>query len=154
MQVPRLSVLIAGIAVAASCFAATFGTVVPVRGTVSDIALDERRSRLYIGNFAAGRIEVMNTTDRSFGTALTVSMPPSTLALSPDQRYLIVGQANNVADAPTKGGFTVFDLDAGQRQDVAIADPVLAVSFGNGSQALMVTTKSLLLVDPITARTQ
>jgi len=45
--------------------AATFGTAVPVRGTVSDIALDESRSRLYIANFGAGRIEVMNTRTRS-----------------------------------------------------------------------------------------
>src|SRR5437762_2453282 len=61
-------------------YAATFGTVVPVRGTVSDIALDERRGRLYIANLSANRIEVMNTSDRTLGTPLDVSKPPSSVA--------------------------------------------------------------------------
>ena len=64
------------------CFGATFGTVVPVRGTVSDIALDERRGKLYIANFSACRIEVMNTSDRSLGNPLSVPLPPSAVAMS------------------------------------------------------------------------
>src|SRR5262245_11080648 len=76
-------------------YAATFGTVVPVRGTVSDIALDERRGRLYIANLSANRVEVMNTSDRTLGTPLDVSKPPSSVALSADNRYLVVGIDNN-----------------------------------------------------------
>src|SRR5664279_4646239 len=74
--------------------AATFGTAVPVRGTVSDIALDESRSRLYIANFGAGRIEVMNTADPKFGflTPLPVTHPPSSVALSPGNHFLVVGE--------------------------------------------------------------
>ena len=44
--------------------AATFGTLIPVRGTTGDIALDERRNRLYISNLAAYRaiaIQFLNT---------------------------------------------------------------------------------------------
>jgi len=35
--------IVALVLLCGGCFAATFGTAVPVRGTVSDIALDESR---------------------------------------------------------------------------------------------------------------
>ena len=54
------------LSLAVAGYAATFGTAVPVRGTVSDIALDESRNHLYIANFGAGRIDVMNTADPKF----------------------------------------------------------------------------------------
>lgn len=146
--------LYAALSACATCYAATFGTVVPVRGSVSDIALDELRGKLYIANFTAGRIEVMNTSDRSLGTPMILSKPPSSIAMSPENRFLVVGYDNNFATQPDKGGFTVFDLSANQRQDVAGGDPVLAVAFGAGSQALIVTTRGLLLLDPLSARTQ
>jgi uncharacterized protein (TIGR03437 family) len=134
--------------------AASFGTVVPVRGAVSDIALDERRQRLYIANFAANRIEVMRTTDRSLLAPLSVSGPPSSLAVSPDGRYLVVGIDNNFAEAPNKGGYWIFDLDANLTTQVAVPEPVLAVAFGAGSQALLITTNAAVLLDPATARTR
>ena len=134
-----------------ACFAATFGTVVPVRGTVSDIALDERRGKLYIANFAAGVVEVMNTADRTLASPILVSFPPSALALSPDGRYLVVGYFNNFPTATNKGGFLVIDLDGGVRQESLFASPVLSLAFGSGSRALMVTTADLQLVDPVTA---
>jgi len=40
--------------------AAKFGTLVPIRGTAGDIALDERRNRLYVANLAAFRVDVLN----------------------------------------------------------------------------------------------
>src|SRR5690242_2379777 len=49
--------------------AATFGTVVPIGGHASDIALDESRGLLYIANFTANRIEVMSIADRSIRTS-------------------------------------------------------------------------------------
>src|SRR5258706_10281612 len=98
--------------------AETFGKVVPVRGSVSDLALDESRGRLYLANLTANRIEAMNTSDRSLGTPLLVSEPPSTLALSPDNRYLVVGSTNNFADTPAKGMFTIFNLAANTKQEI------------------------------------
>lgn len=136
--------------------AATFGTAVPVRGTVSDIALDESRGRLYIANFAAGRIEVMNTADSkfAFGTALLVSHPPSSIALSPGNHYLVAGEYNNYESASTKGGLAIFNLDSGARNEVTLTNPVLSVAFGSGSTALVVTTGEFLLLDPATAQMQ
>ena len=72
-------------------FAATFGKVIPVGGQVSDIALDEPRGLLYAANFTANRIEVISTATSSRQTPILVPPQPSTLALSPDGRYLVIG---------------------------------------------------------------
>jgi uncharacterized protein (TIGR03437 family) len=127
---------------------ATFGTSVPVRGTVSDLALDNDRGRLYIANFSAGRIEVMDTSSRTLQSPLLVSSPPSAVALSPGGGYLVVGEYNNFDSAASKGGLTIFNLNAATKQDVALDNPVLSVAFGAGSQALVITTKDFLLLDP------
>lgn len=131
--------------------AANFGTLVPIRGTAGDIALDERRNRLYITNLAAYRVEVLNLADRTLAPALTVAKPPSAVALSPDARYLVVGHFDNFPGSTQGGGYTVFDLDGGARQDVVISNPVLAIAFGNGSRALVITAGEALLLDPVTA---
>ncbi|HEY1239607.1 MAG TPA: hypothetical protein VGF16_03575, partial [Bryobacteraceae bacterium] len=135
--------------------AATFGTAVPVRGTVSDIALDERRGVLYLADFSAGRIQVLRTADLSFANPLPpLAEPPSALALSPDGRYLVVGHYQSFPDSPGQPGFTVFDLNRGTQLYVALPHPVLALAFGAGTQALLVTSGEFLLLDPATARTQ
>lgn len=136
---------LSGISGTALC--ATFGRSVPIRGTVSDLALDEGRGRLYIANLSAGRIEVMDTSSHTLQSPLPVPRPPSAVTLSPGGHYLVVGEYDNFDAAPAKGGVTIFNLDAGSNQDVALPDPVLAAAFGAGSQALVVTTKQFLLLD-------
>jgi uncharacterized protein (TIGR03437 family) len=136
--------IVALVLLCGGCVAATFGTAVPVRGTVSDIALDESRGQLYISNFTAGRVEVMSTSNYSFGTPLTVAGPPSSVALSPDNRYLVVGEYCNLYAAPAPvGGYAIFDLQAGTKREVVLGSPVLAVAFGAGNQALVVTGQSM-----------
>src|ERR1044071_5952467 len=61
---------------AAPALAASFGTVVPIGGHASDIALDEARGVLYIANFTANRIEVMNTADYSIHSSMNVAPEP------------------------------------------------------------------------------
>ena len=140
---------------AALCQAATFGTAVPVRGTVSDIALDERRGLLYLADFSAGRIQVLRTSDLSFASPLPpLPRPASSLALSPDQRFLVAGHYEQYPDSPAAGGFTIFDLDAGVQHQYVLDSPVLAAAFGAGSQALVVTPGEFLLLDPASGRTQ
>ncbi len=135
--------------------AATFGTAVPVRGTVSDIALDESRGRLYIANFGANRIDVMNTRDPKFalGTPMLVSKPPSAVALSPGNHFLVAGEYFNVLNAPAMGGLAIFNLDMGTRLEVTLTNPVLSVAFGAGNLALVVTTGEFMLLDPASGRT-
>lgn len=145
--------LLALFCIAGTAFCATFGNSVPIRGTVSDLALDEGRGRLYIANFSAGRIDVMDTASRALQNPLLVPLPPSAVTLSPDGTYLVAGEYNNFGGPTSKGGLTIFNLSAGTKQDVAIDDPVLAVAFGAGSQALVITTQQFLLVDPSTGTT-
>jgi len=140
--------LLALFSVGVAARAATFGNSVPVRGTVSDLALDEGRGKLYIANFSGGRIEVMDTSSRAMQGPMIVSLPPSAVTLSPGGHYLVVGEYDNFDAASSKGGLTIFNLDAGTKLDVAVPDPVLAAAFGGGTQALIVTTKQFLLLDP------
>src|ERR1051326_1919606 len=90
----RLVFLIA-IAAALTCaappsVAATFGTVVPIGGHASDIALDESRGLLYVANFTANRIEVMSLADHSIRTSMNVAAQPGALSISPDNQFLLV----------------------------------------------------------------
>src|SRR5512134_1118523 len=66
-----------------------FGSVVAIGGHASDIALDEARGVLYIANFSANRIELMNTADRRIPSSMNVPYPAA-LSLSPDNKYLVV----------------------------------------------------------------
>jgi hypothetical protein len=55
-----------------SCWApaapgASFGTVVPIGGHASDIALDESRGVVYLVNFAASRIDMVSLANHKTG---------------------------------------------------------------------------------------
>src|SRR6266571_5344785 len=86
--------VVAILALTTAAWSGTFGRVVPIGGQASDIALDEGRGVLYIANFTANRVEVMNTSDRTIGTSINVPFPGS-LALSRDGKYLVVGTYSN-----------------------------------------------------------
>ncbi len=142
---------------AVPCAAATFGTVVPLRGTVSDIALDERRGHVYAANFSASQVEVISTSSPyNVQAPLPVPLSPSCVAMSANNRFLVVGEYGPPSADPTtpsKGGFTIFDMDAGLRQDVTMDGSALAVAFGSGTQAFMVTTTGTFLIDPYSGKT-
>src|SRR5438105_13086038 len=76
--------------------AATFGSVVPIGGHASDIALDESRGVLYVANFTANRIEVMSTTDFSIQRSMNVAPQPGSISISPDNRYLLISHFGNL----------------------------------------------------------
>ncbi len=136
-----------GLVSALSCWGASFGTVVPVNGTVSDIALDERRNVVWAANFSAYRVEQIYIPNQTLLTPLSVPMPPSAVAISPDHRFLVVGEYQKPDPvllstnpfAPETGGYTLFDLDAGLRYDVNLNAPVLAVAFGSDGNAVILT---------------
>ena len=88
----RIPLVIVGWASIAACWAASFGTVVPVNGTVSDIALDERRNVVWAANLSAYRVEQVDIASKSLLTPLIVPMPPSAVAISPNHRFLLVGE--------------------------------------------------------------
>ena len=130
---------------AGSCLAATFGTLVPLHGTVSDIALDESRGQLYAANFSSYRVEVISTASKAVLSPILVTSPPSAVAVSPDNRYLVIGEYQKPSpDVPggflrDTGGLTILDLSNNSRVHLDFTAPVLAVAFGADGQALVVT---------------
>jgi uncharacterized protein (TIGR03437 family) len=130
------------VALAVPLMAGTVGRLVPMRGAISDIALDERRQVLYAANFTANRIEIMSLADLTVKGSLPMSETPYVLALSQDQRFLVAGHF--------LGGLTVFDLDANQRAEQTLQQQVVSVVFGAGSDALVVTKSGFYLLNPLT----
>src|SRR5690349_16169086 len=113
--------LIFSLAVISCCveiYGATFGNVVVIGGHASDLALDERRAQLYVANFTGRRIDVISTSDRSLQNSIPVDGEPGSLALSPDGRYLLVTNYDNLGDPAPQ--LTILDLDGNVRNVVAI----------------------------------
>jgi uncharacterized protein (TIGR03437 family) len=135
----------AALVLAGSCLAATFGTVVPLHGTVSDIALDESRGRLYAANFSAYHVEVISTAGGTVLAPIAVASPPSAVAVSPDNRYLVIGEYQKPSPdvlggfLRDTGGVTVVDLSNNSQVHLDFTAPVVAVAFGSDGQALVVT---------------
>jgi uncharacterized protein (TIGR03437 family) len=135
---------------AAPCSAANFGTVVPIGGHASDIALDESRGFLYIANFTANRIEVMSTADFSIQSSMNVAAQPGALALSPDSKYLLIAHYGNVTPPdPSRNAVTLVNLTDNTRQTFTTGDTPLGVAFLANGIGVIVTTSGLLSFDPI-----
>jgi uncharacterized protein (TIGR03437 family) len=135
--------------------AGTFGKVVAIGGAASDLALDEARGNLYIANFTANRIEVMSLANNVVQTSINVASQPSSLALSPDGRYLVVAHYGNfAAPATSSNALTVIDLSTNGKQTFALGNPPLGVAFGLDGLALLVTSQEFLLFDPVSGATQ
>jgi uncharacterized protein (TIGR03437 family) len=149
-----LSLLLAP-ALVAPVSAATFGTVVPIGGQGSDIALDEPRGLLYIADFTASRIDVMSLADNSVHTSYNVAPYPGSLSLSPDGNYLVIVHFGNfVAPSAPANALTVISLNNNNSiQTFALGDPPLGVEFGNDGLALIVTTTNFILFDPVNGQT-
>ncbi|MBZ5620443.1 MAG: hypothetical protein LAQ69_17215 [Acidobacteriia bacterium] len=130
--------------------AATFGTVVPIGGHASDIALDESRGLLYIANFTANRIEVMSIADRSIRTSMNVAAQPGAISISPDNQFLLVAHYGNFTTPNTsKNGLTLINLNDNTRQTFSTGDTPLGLAFLADGTALVVTSTSILQFDPV-----
>ncbi len=142
-------------AFAAAAWGGTFGTVVSIGGHASSLALDEQRGVLYIANFTANRIEVMSLSNNAIQTSINVAAQPSSLALSPDGRFLVVTHFGNAAPpASSNNAVTVIDLTSSGKQTFALGSPPLGVAFGIDGLALVVTATDFLLLDPVSGTTQ
>ncbi len=134
----------------------TFGQVVSIGGQASDLALDQARGVLYVANFTANTIQIMSLSNNAIQTSISVPAQPSALALSPDDRFLVVASYNNVASPGTSSNaLTVIDLtNNNQSQSFALGSPPLGVAFGIDGLALVVTTTDFLLLDPTSGTTE
>ena len=142
------------VSLASMAWGGTLGTVVAIGGHASDLALDEGRGVLYVANFTANRIEVVSLTDYSIQTSINVAAQPSSLALSPDSRFLLIAHFGNAAAPGTPtNALTVIDLNSSAKQTFALGAPPLGVAFGIDGRALVVTTTDFLLFDPVLGTT-
>lgn len=152
---PFIRVLVAVAALAGSLGAGTLGRVVPIGGQGADLALDESRGVLYIANYTANRIEVMSLANQTIQTSINVPAQPSSVALSPDGKYLVIAHFGNfAAPASSSNGLTVIDLETNARQTFAMGTAPLGVAFGLDNRALVVTTQEFILFDPVSGTTQ
>ena len=117
---------------------ATFGHVIPLGGTPSDIVLDELRGRLYLVRTSAGRVDVYDYNVKQVVNSIQVGIQPLAAAMSPDSNYLYVtnnGSATlSVIDLGTGGIVQTVSL-AGRPEGVAVGidGRVLITTQGTGA---------------------
>ncbi|MBI4891604.1 MAG: hypothetical protein HY821_13345 [Acidobacteria bacterium] len=149
MPTSRLWIAAIWLALSAGASGQTFGRVVALGGYAADLALDEPRRALYVANFTANRVDVVSVPDGSLDRSINVSSQPSSLALSPDGRYLVVGHYGNFQSPNTpSNALSVIEIDGSSRRTFALADPPFGVAFGIDGKALVVTAKQFILFDP------
>lgn len=144
------------LAAAAAIEAATFGTVVPVVGSLLDIVLDEPRNRLYLVNPSYNRVEVYAIAQRRLLSPVAVDRYPVSAALSRSGKYLYVtcfdGSSLNVIDLDTLTVARRVSLPA-KPEGVAVGadERVLITTIGTGPNNSAYT---LLIYDPAAAEGQ
>jgi uncharacterized protein (TIGR03437 family) len=145
--VPLLLLFIYGIS---GCYAATFGTVVPVVGGVSDLVLDEARQRLYLVNPNRNQVEVYSVAQRRFLNAIPVEQQPLAAAISRNGKLLYVtchtGAALNIIDLDQAAVTGRIGMPA-RPEGVAVGgdERVLISTVGTGTGN---TANVLLIYDP------
>ncbi len=120
-------------AVHAQSTGATFGEVVQLGGTPSDIVLDALRHRLYVVNQAAGRIDIYDYDAKQRAGSITVGISPVAAAMSPDNAFLYV--SNN-------GSATLTIIDLGTNavlQTVSLPARPEGVAVGWDGRVLITT---------------
>jgi uncharacterized protein (TIGR03437 family) len=135
--------------------AGTFGTVVPISGHGSDLALDEKRGLVYVANYTGNRVDVVSTATKTLQTSLNVAAQPASLALSPDGRYLVVTHYGNFQAPNTpSNAVTVLDLNSNLKQTFTFGSPPLGVAFGLDNLAFIATMQDFVLLDPSNGTTR
>jgi YVTN family beta-propeller protein len=102
-----LLLVVTGAPVSAQTTGATFGEVVRLSGTPSDVVLDEMRGRLYLVNSNANRVDVYDYNEKKLLSPMGTGTQPLAAAMSPDGSWLYV--TNNGSAT-----LTVLDLGTGQ----------------------------------------
>ncbi|HEY3441797.1 MAG TPA: hypothetical protein VGK29_13620 [Paludibaculum sp.] len=145
----RFWIAVIWVALSAGVGAQTFGKVVALGGHSADLALDEPRGVLYVANFTSNRVDVVSVDSGTVERSINVASQPSSLALSPDGKFLLIGHYGNFAapDSP-RNALTLIELEPRTRQTFALPDPPFGVAFGIDGKALVVTSAQFLLFDP------
>jgi YVTN family beta-propeller protein len=130
--------------------AATFGQVITLGGTPSDVVLDESRHLLYLVNTSANRVDLFSTATNSIVANISVGTGPLAAAMSMDNAYLYVtnGGSLNVSVIDLRSRFVVQTLTmpaAPQGIEVGADGTVLVTTAGTagGANTLLVYDGSL-----------
>ena len=112
---------------------ATFGSVVQLRGTPSDIVLDESRHRLYLVNASAGNVSVYDYSAQAVVSTITVGQNPLGAAMSMDNAFLYVANHNS-------SSLSVIDLNRlGFASTVSLPAQPMGVEVGADGRVLICT---------------
>jgi YVTN family beta-propeller protein len=112
---------------------ATFGSIIGLGGTPSDIVLDELRGRLYLVNNSANRVDIWGITENSLVGSISVGMTPLAGAISMDGAYLYV---------TNQGSSSLSVIDLSTRavvQNVTLPAKPEGVAVGGDGRALVST---------------
>ena len=147
---------IAAVLASGVALGATFGKVVAIGGQAADLVLDEVRGVLYVADFTANRIDVVSLTTKTVKTSINLSPgQPSSISISPDDRWLIVAQYGASSTGSQTNAFSLIDLTNNYaRTTFALGNAPLGVAFGIDNKALIVTTNEFFLFDPAVGSTQ
>jgi uncharacterized protein (TIGR03437 family) len=115
------------------------GSIFSLAGTITDLALDTARRRLYLVNNTKNQVEVFDLATQTFAPPIEVGSRPRSLALS-GSNLLVV--ANNGSE-----NLAVIDLDALQLVDLIsmgpvslAANPLFPSSIAASNNAILFTT--------------
>ena len=110
---------------------ATFGDVVSLGGTPSDIVLDELRQRLYLINNNSNRVDIFDYQGNAVVGSIPVGVTPLAGAISMDNRWLYVTNNGNAT-------LSVIDLNTNQvTQSVPLPSKPEGVEVGADGRALV-----------------
>ncbi len=146
-----LTLLVGSIHAQTTQQAATFGQIINLGYSPSDIVLDESRGVLYLVNTNSNRIDVVSTSTQKLVRSILVGKTPLAAAMSADNTTLYVTNS---------GVSTVSIIDLTQNavaQTVAMPAVPQGVAVGGDGRALvstLSTTSSLLILDKTQAAGQ
>lgn len=107
------------------------GTIVDVPGVLTDILPDSTRNRYYVVRQDLNQLLIFDGTSNQKITALRTATTPTTMSLTNDQNYLVVGHDNSELA-------TVYDLNQLQQE------PPVIFPFGQFSRSLAASNGDLL----------
>ncbi|MBV9742381.1 MAG: hypothetical protein JO099_01345, partial [Acidobacteriia bacterium] len=131
---------------------ATFGKVIPLGETPSDIVLDESRQRLYLVNSPGNRVDVYDYSGNMLVGSIGVGANPLGAAMSMDNAYLYVGNHDDSSLSVIQLGGAALGIVTNtvalpakpQGVEVGADGRVLICTDGSGTTS---TANTLLLFD-------
>jgi DNA-binding beta-propeller fold protein YncE len=112
---------------------ATFGDVIRLSGTPSDIVLDEARGRLYLVNQSANRVDIYDYMGGQLVRSIPVGTSPLAAAMSMDGQYLYV--SNNGGASLTSINLNSSSVD----QTISLTANPEGVEVGSDGRVLITT---------------